>query len=115
MGTWTKDVELDVIEFDGDKIQVSVTRIRSEDMRAVLSNYDADGTATGDAAQKVVRIAQELTPKYITKISGMKKPDGTEWTLAELIEVAGDYYFAPLIASIYAGLLEHSTVQSVKK
>jgi hypothetical protein len=116
MGKWTAEVELDPIEFDGDVIKFTAKRLLAADMGVVMSHYDAEKQMVRFASQMAMaEMCADIFPKYITKIEGMVKGDGTPFTLPEFLEAVKESYFTPLITSLFIGIMKISTVGIAEK
>lgn len=117
MGNWTAETSLEPIEFDGDLITFTVGRLLVEDMAEVMQNYNptTEKLTFTDPAE-VCGLAAKIVPKYVKGIRGMKKPDGTEFTVAEFADIAGkQFYFTGLVGALFGGLVSASVVgQAVK-
>jgi len=117
MGQWSnKPVVLKPIEFDGDSIVFSVGRLLVEDMMTLAKFHNAsNGTLSFGSPLEVCAMAQAILPKYVKSISGLRKDDGGEMTVAEFIEASKEFYFVPLIGTLFAELITVSTVQAQAK
>lgn len=112
MGNWTAETNLDPIEFDGDSITFTVSRLLVEDMAEVMKNYDpkTEKLTFADPAA-VCSLAAKIVPKYVKRVSGMKKPDGSEFTAAEFSTVVcKEFYFTGLLGALFGGLVSVSVV-----
>lgn len=109
MGNWTNNVTLDPIEFDGDKVVVTVTRLLTEDMQ-MLRKYQVDGVFKFTDTLELCSIAAKLFPKYVVGVTGLLKADKTEMTREEFLAVVQEFYFVNLVASIFNKLISASIV-----
>ncbi len=112
MGSWTKEVKLPAIVFDGDSIVVTVNRLLADDMAVIMSHYDAEKKMlvfTGGNAE-MSKLTADIFPKYITNIEGMTKGDGLPFGVGEFMEVAKESYFSRLIGQLLAELIRASSV-----
>lgn len=113
MGKWTNTgVNLPAIDFDGDRISVSVKRLRMEDMSLMSKNFDTvTKTMRFSDPMEMCQLASKILPNYVVAFSGYKKGDGAEMLLDEFLqEAVSEFYFVPLVGQIFAGLLSVSTV-----
>ena len=117
MGNWaSKGVTLDPIDFDGDSITFVVKRLLVEDMQILLKFYKPEsGTLAFDDPLEVCRTAQGIFPRYILSQIGMKKEDGTEFTLEEFNEATSEFYFVPLVGALFGALIGASTLKGQEK
>lgn len=117
MGNWTnKPVVLPAIDFDGDKVVLTVKRLQVEDMQVLSKFYDrATGVLRFNDPLEVVAVAGTLFPKYIVGISGMTTADGDEVTVEDFIASCKEFYFVPLIGQLFSELVGCSTVRSKAK
>lgn len=115
MGNWSAAaVQLDPIEFDGDKIVFTANRLKTTHIGVLLKHYDAErGTLVFSSQLEVIEAASQVLPEYIIGISGMTKGDGTEFSLEEFKNALGDFYFVPLVGEVLAGLVKASTVKAL--
>ena len=116
MGNWsTNGVELEPIEFDGDSITFTVKRLLVEDM-LVLSKYfnRETGALSFGSPLEVCQTAQEIFPKYIQKVGGMFKANGSAMTAEEFLTASKDFYFVPLVGQLFTALISASTVKATE-
>jgi hypothetical protein len=112
MSNWMPDVELDPIMFDGDVVNFKVKRLLVEDMNLVTQNYDRiSGTLKFSGPEEMSALAARIVPKYVREVRGLKKADGTLFQLEEFKGVIAEYYFAPLVGSLFAALMSASIVK----
>lgn len=116
MGNWTKEVRLPEIEFDGDTVVFTVTRMLVEDMQMLSKFFDKDsGTLKFTDNLEVCGLAKTILPRRVVKIEGMKKADGTDMTREEYLAVASEFYFAELNGQLFGELMSVSVVKQQEK
>lgn len=117
MGNWSsKPVILDPIEFDGDKVVVTVKRLLMEDMQAISKYFDREkGVMRFDSPLEVCKAAADIMPKYVVGIDGMVDGDGSRVTLEEFHKAVGEFYLVPLFGGIFQGLVRVSTARAQEK
>lgn len=112
MGQWTPTITLGPIEFDGDKVVVTATRLLVEDMAELMKYVDpAAKRLRFDDPSQVCGMAGRILPKYLKSISGYSKADGSAMLLEEFIAATAEFYFVPLVGGIFAELMAASTVK----
>ena len=111
MGNWTSDVKLAPIEFDGDAITFHVKRLLIEDMSDMMKNFNPETQKLSfGAPSEVCELAARIIPKYVTRMAGMNKGDGTAFTIEEFMAVSNEFYFVPLIGQLFGELVSASVV-----
>jgi hypothetical protein len=111
MGKWTNEVVLDPIEFDGDIITFTAKRLLAEDMALILQNYDKEKEVLRFANEaEMSKMTAAIFPKYVTKIEGMTKGGGEQFTVTEFVEASKEFYFVPLVGKLFSGIMKISTV-----
>lgn len=117
MGNWSsKPVVLEPIEFDGDKVVVTVKRLLVEDMQMLAKYFDRDkGTMRFESPLEMCKAASDIMPKYVTGIDGLIDGDGVRVTLEEFHKAVGEFYFVPLSGAIFQGLVRVSTAKAQEK
>jgi len=113
MGKWTNEgIAVEPIEFDGDKVQFTLKRLRVEDMGLMAKNFDAvNKTMRFSDPLEMCQLSSKVLPKYIVSMSGYKKGDGSEMTLEEFLQEAiTEFYFVPLVSKLFGSLVSISTI-----
>lgn len=114
MGNWTKDVVLEPIDFDGDKVVVTVTRLLTEDMQ-MLRKFQVDGVFKFTDTMELCTTAAKIFPKYVVSVVGLLKADKTEMTRDEFLAASQEFYFVNLTASIFNKLISASVMGAQAK
>jgi hypothetical protein len=115
VGNWASSaIALPVIDFDGDKIAVTVNRLKVKSMSLIAGKY-SNGTLTFANQMELCEVASQLLPEYIVSVSGMTKADGSQFSRDDLVAVLGEFYFAQLVGAILNGLIEASSVREAGK
>lgn len=112
MGNWTSGgVVLDAINFDGDDIIITATRLTVKDMMLLSKFFDKEkGVMRFNNPLEVCETAAVILPQHIVSISGCKKQDGTEVTKEEFNAAMGEFYFVPMIGELFTKLMAVSTL-----
>lgn len=115
MGNWSeKGVVVAPIEFDGDTICFTIKRILVEDMMQ-LSKYIVDNKLIFDNPLEACKLAQAVIPKYIISMTGLRKADGSEMTIAEFAGASAEVYFIALIGKLFSELIATGNVGGASK
>lgn len=115
MGGFSKTVKLRPVHFDGDEVQITVERLKTEDMvdLSEVLNFDDGATKlTFKDSVQLCQVASKVVPKYVKAVAGLRFEDGTEMTLDEFHTlIPKEFYFMELVGDVLGQLVEVSTVQ----
>lgn len=116
MGKWTATVELEAIEFDGDQIVFNVNRLLTKDMGEMARHYnESEGKLQFTSNAEVCTLAADLFPRYVNSMHGMTDGDGAAINKERFVQIAQEFYFAPLVGQLFAKLMEISVVGTQAK
>lgn len=112
MGHWLPSVKLDLIEFDGDKIELTCSRLQRSHMIMLSPYIDRErGVLTFSDVLKMSEVAAQILPECITKIEGMTIGSGEAVNAESFKPLMSENYFSPLIGEILTRLISASTVR----
>lgn len=116
MGKWTATVTLEPIEFDGDQIVFNVNRLLTKDMGEMAKHYnESEGKLQFTSNAEVCTLAANIFPQYVNSVSGMVDGNGTQIDKERFIQIAQEFYFAPLVGQLFGKLMEISVVGAQAK
>ncbi len=115
MGNWAATTVLPPIDFDGDSISLTVTRVLTEDMGVLSKYHNADKKAVVFADHiELCKMAASWVKKYVREVKGMTKSTGEPMTVNELGDAAGEFYFVAFNIAFFTALSKVSTLSQVE-